>query len=725
MKKRLLIIDANSLIHRAFHALPPFYTRKGKLTNAVYGFLLVLFKAIKEFEPDYIAAAFDVPGPTKRHKEFKEYKAKREKAADELYEQIPMVKEMLGAMNIATYEKEGFEADDIIGTISKKAPRKQVKPPLQTIIVSGDLDMLQLVDKNTKIYTQRKGLRDSVLYDEGAVKKRFSGLEPKQLIDFKGLRGDPSDNIPGVTGVGEKTAIHLLLTFGSLNNMYKALEKGTDKIKEKLADTLLQYRDQALLSRKLGTIDCETPITINLKDLAWDTYDRAKAEKALLRLEFSSLLKTLPRVNGAKGENGFKTKESVQEKIEQMFKDKVFSKKVYELEKELVSVLRTMEKIGIAIDKKYFLKLEKETAKELKTLRTSIHRMGGREFNVNSTQQLSEILFSDLDISKKGLKKTPKGVISTASPELEKLRDSHPIIDELLWYRELQKLYSTYIVPIPRKADKASRVHTTFDQLGTATGRISSFNPNLQNIPIQTEWGRKIRKGFVAKKGYQLVSFDYSQMELRLAAHIAKDKKMSSFFAKGADIHQMTAAEVFGVKPEKVTKEMRFRAKALNFGVLYGMGARGFARSAKISMEEAQDFIDDYFINFPDIKEYIENTKEFVKEHGYTETLFGRKRFLPDIISLTPRFRAAAERMAVNMPIQGSSADVIKMAMVEISKELPKERLLLQIHDELLFELKPNSKSVPQIQHIMEQAGNLKLKVDVKAGDNWDELKII
>lgn len=725
MKKRLLIIDANSLIHRAFHALPPFRTRKGEMTNAVYGFLLVLFKAIKEFHPDYIAAAFDVPGPTKRHKKFKEYKAKREKAADELYEQIPMVKEMLAALNIATYEKEGFEADDILGTLAKKVPKKQVKPPLETIIVSGDLDMLQLVNKNTKVYTQRKGLQDSVLYNEKAVKERFGGLEPKQLIDFKGLRGDPSDNIPGVTGVGEKTAIHLLSTFGSLDNMYKALKKGTDKIPVKLANTLLQYEDQALMSRELGTIDCETPIAISLKDLAWNKYDREEAGKALLRFEFSSLLKKLPDVNGVQKESSDKIEESVQEHIERLYEDKVFSKEIYELEKELIPVLRTMEENGIAIDKKYFAKLEKETAKELKGLEKRIHSMGGREFNINSTQQLSQVLFFDLEMSPKGLKKTPKGVISTASPELEKLQDVHPIIREVLWYRELQKLYTTYIVPIPEKADKNSRVHTSFGQLGTATGRLSSSSPNMQNIPIQTEWGRKIRKGFIAQKGYQLVSFDYSQMELRLAAHIAKDKKMSSFFDRGADIHQMTASEVFGIAPDKVTKEMRSRAKALNFGVLYGMGARGFARSAKISMEEAQDFIDDYFINFPAIKKYIENTKEFVREYGYAETLFGRKRFLPDIASSAPHLQAAAERMAVNMPIQGTAADVIKMAMVQISKELPKERLLLQIHDELLFELPRNSKSIPQIKHIMEQAGSLKLKIDVKAGDNWDELKTI
>lgn len=720
MKKRLLIIDSNSLIHRAFHALPPFRNRRGEITNAVYGYLLMLFSAIKEFNPDYIAATFDMEGPTNRHKVFKEYKAKREKAADELYAQIPMVKEVLKALNISIYEKEGFEADDLIGTIARKVSQKQVKPELETIILSGDMDMLQLVSKNTKVYTQRKGIKDYVLYDEKATRERYGGLNPKQLIDYKGLRGDPSDNIPGVTGVGDKTAIQLLLDFNSLDDLYKALEKGPANIKPKLAETLLQYKDQAMISRDIGTIDTNSPIGIALKDLEWKGYDRKDVERVFEDLEFSSLLGKLPGSEVVE-----KEKEDILSKIEQLYKDGIFSKEIYELEKGLIPVFEIMEKRGIEIDKKHFSKLERETKKELEGLRKRIHEMGGKEFNVNSTKQLSEVLFHDLEISTKGLKKTPKGVISTASPELEKLRDDNPIIDELLWYRELQKLYTTYIVPIPEKADSKSRIHTTFNQLGTSTGRISSLNPNMQNIPIQTEWGRRIRKGFVAKKGYQLASFDYSQMELRLAAHIADEKTMQESFAKGVDIHRMTASVAFEVEPEKVTKEMRSEAKALNFGILYGMGARGFARSAKIPLNEAQDFIDDYFIRFPAIKSYIENTKEFVRQNGYAETLFGRKRFLPDIDSIAPMLKSAAERMAINMPIQGTAADIIKMAMLKIAKEFPKERMLIQIHDELLFELSKNSKTIPDIKDIMEKAGGLDMKVDVKVGSNWDELKEI
>ena len=745
-KKRLIILDSNAIIHRSFHALPDFRTPRGELVNAVYGFISILIKVLKEFKPDYVAATFDVAGPTFRDEEYAEYKANRVKAPDELYAQIPMVKKVLTAFNISIYEKEGFEADDVIGTISKLVPKKQAHPPIETIIVSGDLDTLQLVDKHTKVYTMRKGMHDTVLYDEDAVEKRFEGVSAEQLIDYKGLRGDPSDNIPGVTGVGEKTAIRLLLDFGSLENLYKELENNTEKAKKlntKLAERLLEYKDQAFFSRELATIRLDVPLEFNIKDLEWHDFDRAEVERVLGEFGFKSLLERLPvSESGGTNRESIIAKEDSQkeqadpalENVERFYKEGVFSKEIYNIEKKLLPVLRTMEKEGIKIDKKHFSKLNKEITKDLREAEKKIYKISGKNFNINSPQQLSEILFSaspdGLGLPTKGLKKTPGGVVSTAAPELEKLEGSHPLISHLLKYRDFQKLYSTYIKPLPEVADSNDRIHTRFDSLGTATGRLSSSKPNLQNIPVKGEWGTKIREGFVARDGYKIVTFDYSQMELRLAAHIAGDKKMKEFFEEDRDIHTMTAAEVFGVKPEDVSKEMRNRAKALNFGILYGMGASGFARSAGIPRDDAQAFIDEYFARFSSIQGYIEETKAFARNKGYVETLFGRKRYIPDILSSAPQLRAQAERMAINHPIQGAAADIIKMAMVAISdKGLAKSNdsiMLLQIHDELLFEIKYNKVDTlaPQIKSEMENVYKISvpIKVDVSVGDSWGAL---
>ncbi len=723
-KKVLLIIDANSLIHRAYHALPPMSTPKGEMVNAIYGFFLVFFKVLKEFKPDYIAAAFDLPGPTEREKKFAEYKAKRVKAPDELYAQIPLIKEALKELGIPAYEKQGFEADDCIGTVATLAGQRQIHPPLEIIIVSGDQDAFQLINDRTKVYTMRKGVQDTVLYDEKAVEKKFGGLQPRQIIDYKALRGDPSDNIPGVCGIGEKTAIELLNIFDSLDALYAAVENGEaeKKVKPRILQLLKDYKDQAFLSQQLATIDKNTPIDFRLRDLEWQE-DFPKVREVLGRFGFQSLLKRL------EGEGTDpKTQSTTEEKIEQLYQGQVFSEEIYQLEKRLAPVLRKMEKTGIKIARPYFKKLQGEMEEALDGLRAKIYGYTGKEFNINSTQQLSEVLFYDLALPQKGLKKTPKGVISTASPELEKLRESHPVVEELFRYREIQKLLTTYARPLPRLADEEDRVHTHFDQLGAATGRISSAEPNLQNIPKQGEWGKRIRRGFIAEKGFSLVSFDYSQMELRIAAHLSGDEQMRSFFRAGEDIHKMTASSVFGVSSEKVTEQMRFSAKALNFGVLYGMGAQGFAKSAGISVDEARDFIEQYFARFPKIYEYMEKTKEFARSHGYVETMFGRRRYLPEVNSSTPQLRAAAERMAQNHPIQGSLADLVKMAMVKIGQNLnfPENevRMLLQIHDELLFEIlddrvKERSHS---IQLLMEEIWPLDvpLRVDVKRGKNWD-----
>ncbi|TSC97285.1 MAG: DNA polymerase I, partial [Parcubacteria group bacterium Greene1014_47] len=565
----------------------------------------------------------------------------------------------------------------------------------------------------------------------------FGGLLPSQLTDYKGLRGDPSDNIPGVTGVGEKTAIMLLNAFGSLDNLYEELlkeslptgdlPKGDKKIKPKLAALLTQYKDQAFMSRDLATIQ-RVPLDFTMQDLAWKRFDTTGAEGMLKRFEFRTLLQRLPELSGKKRKPQALSQPSL-EKIEQFHEQGILSDKVYELEKALIPVVLAMEELGITIDKTYLGSLAKEMQKELIKIESKVHELGEVVFNIASPKQLSEVLFQKLELSSKGLRKTPGGVVSTASDELIKL--GHPIVKEVLAHRELSKLLSTYLLPLPHMADTHSRVHSRFDQLGAATGRISSSSPNLQNIPVQGFWGKRVRKGFVAEQGFFLTSFDYSQMELRIACHLAEEEKMEKVFLQGKDIHRMTASEVFGVSEPEVSDEMRTRAKTLNFGVLYGMGARGFAASAQIPIEEAESFIEQYFLRFPKIRLYIEQTKDFAREKGYVETLFGRKRYIPEINSLAPQLRAQAEREAVNHPIQGSAADIIKIAMVSIAKEFglqnPKIRLLLQIHDELLFEIADDilEEASVKIKKIMEQAVALKapLLCEVKTGKNWGELQ--
>ncbi|MBI4123070.1 MAG: hypothetical protein HY458_01760 [Parcubacteria group bacterium] len=737
MKQRLLIIDANSLIHRAFHALPPFRTRTGELTNAAYGFLLVLFKAIKEFHPEYIAATFDMPGPTKRHRAYAGYKAKRVKAPDELYAQMPRVKELLAVLGIPVYEKQGFEADDLIGTIAKKAQRAQAYPKLGIIIASGDMDALQLVNDQVKVFAARRGLQDVALFNKKAVQERFSGLLPSQLPDYKGLHGDPSDNIPGVRGVGEKTAITLLSQFGSLENIYKKIEKKeTENISPRLRTTLLASKEDAFISKDLGTIDQNVPMEFQLKDCAWKGYDRGAAAEKLKELEFFSLVDKLPMLIADKGaappillvqEDASATLET---RIKQLEESGVLPPALAELERKLIPILGAIEKAGMKIDRKYFTKLAQEMDEKMRGIEKEVYAMAGQQFNLNSPAQLSVALFQTLGLPSNGLKKTPGGVFSTASDELEKIYNLHPIVSHVVAYRELKKLLSTYVLPLLEKADANDRIHTSFDQFGAATGRLSSSNPNLQNIPLQGVWGKKIRKGFIAEKNHILLSFDYSQMELRIAAALAKEEKMKTFFEKGLDIHAMTAAEVFGIAPGDVSQEMRFRAKALNFGVLYGMGARGFARSSGIPLQEAQDFIDQYFLRFPGILRYMEETKEFARKHGYVETMFGRKRFLPDVNSPTPQIRAAAERMAINMPAQGTAADIMKMAMVRVQELVLNSnsecRMLLQVHDELLLEC-PDTKAqnyMLPIKKAMEEVVSFDppLLVRVSQATSWAEL---
>ena len=871
--KRLVILDSHAIIHRAYHALPLLTGPGGEPLHAVYGFTSILLRILKEMKPDYIAAAFDLPGPTFRHVAYERYKAQRPETPNDLASQFGRVREALEAFRIPVFMKEGYEADDIVGTIVHRMKKEK---NIETIIVTGDMDALQLVSSAVKVYAMRKGISDTVMYDTAAVEERY-GFGPERVVDYKGLKGDPSDNIAGVKGIGEKTASDLIKEFGSIDAIYKALKKKDTKISASVAQRLREGEEDARLSRELATIRADVPIDFSLDDLAWrGSMGNGEIRELLGKFGFASLIKRLdnaepkpktqastvrgknsaptlgfatsgiPRIESASAwdafvagekdgrvglvregaglyaigekdgkaheiilpllrapavrkffqthgrfvaydtksliglfrEHGadlpdisfdillaaylthaptrdfayrgivgrergeivantaaglkyfFSTAHSLEEKLRQGNLRRVFD----EIEMPLAPILARMEERGILLDRSFLRALGEETGKELARLTKDIYRAAGEEFNINSPSQLSRILFEKLGISAHGLRKTDKGgVTSTRESELVKLRDVHPIVEHLLRYRELSKLKSTYIDVLPELVHPADgRVHTTFNQTGAATGRLSSLNPNLHNIPIMSDTGREIRKAFVAKKGFSLVSFDYSQIELRVAAHMAQDEKMIDAFRRGMDIHTITAAEIYHVAPADVTPALRRAAKTLNFGVLYGMGPNALAEGAGMDKETAKKFIREYFREFAGVRNFIEHTKSFAREHGYVETLYGRRRYIPEIISSNPRARAEAERMAVNMPIQGSATgDIIKMALIAVDAWIRKEgveddaAMLLQVHDELVFEIKRErvTEAAAHIKQLMERVVTLAvpLVVEAKAGPNWGE----
>src|SRR3989338_796992 len=832
-KERFMIIDGNALVHRAFHALPPLSTKDGKIVNAVYGFTTVLMKALKELKPEYAAVTFDLAAPTFRHKLYKEYKAQRIKQPQELYDQLPLVKEVVRAFDIPVVEKEGFEADDVIATLSRKSQIPSTKSQIETIIVTGDMDTLQLVDENTKIYSFRKGFSDTFIYDAQAVQERY-GLTPEQMVDYKALRGDPSDNIPGVRGIGEKTAVELLKEFSSVEKLYKEIDKESVRaktIRPKVLELLKQYREDAMLGKKLVELVKDVPLSVSLKDCKLSEPDKNKLKEIFEKFEFRNLLARLEKKDVAaglqpaqkaqgsllgnpspdlqssspsgrgKGEGGmsplyvregntiighdlksilhttpyalpppfFDTMiasyllhpgrgmhdfESVlrehnmelngqavvllAQKLQGELAKENLTPVFESIEMQLIPVLAKMEGIGIKVDTPYLKKLSVQFAKELDGFQKKIHKLAGEEFNIASPMQLREVLFEKMKLAPETgrIKKTAKGkVASTAAGELEKLRGLHPIVDLIFDYREIAKLQSTYTDALIELVDKKDgRVHTTFNQAVTATGRLSSSSPNLQNIPIRTETGRLIRKAFVAEKGYVLLSADYSQIELRVAASLSGDPELIKAFKSGHDFHAHTASLMFGVAEDKVTKEMRRNAKAINFGIIYGMGATALAQSTGMPRYEAEQFIARYFEVFNGLRDYLEGLKEKARTKGYVETLFGSRRYLPEINSGVQQVRAAAERMAINMPVQGTAADLMKMAMIKIHQELratsyilhTNARMLLQVHDELVFEIKEDqvTEIAPKIKSIMETVHTFKVPilVELKTGKNWGEL---
>lgn len=783
--QRLVVLDSHAILHRAYHALPDFSSTKGQPTGALYGLILMLLKIASELKPDYIVAARDLPGKTLRHDKFEAYKAKRVKAEDELVVQLSQAPEVLEAFGVPVYAHAGYEADDVLGTIVKKVGARS---DVETIIATGDMDTLQLVGPRTRVFTLRKGLSDTVMYDEDAVMQRY-GFAPSQMVDYKALRGDPSDNIPGIRGIGEKTATDLIKEFGTVEAIYKEIEKGIDRlekrgVKPRIAQLLLDGKADAAFSKELATIHPDVPIDFELPKRHWHIEDNAETIVPVLdKFEFRSLkerLKGALKIEHEEHAADFEGKEidpialeetsialwllrsdlttpDVQDILDfantndfEKARESIFASLrstgkligVYEsIERPLMPIVKKMNEVGIKVDVKYLKDLSKEYTKGLGEIAGRIYAHAGHEFNINSPKQLGDVLFDELKIGSGKQKKTATGARTTREEELSKMADLHPIIGDILAYRELQKLLSTYIEKIPALVARDGRLHAEFLQAGTTTGRMSSQNPNLQNIPIRTEYGKRIRSAFVADKGYTLAAIDYSQIELRIAAGLSGDEKLVGIFQRGEDVHAATAAQVFAVPPEHVDREMRRRAKVINFGILYGMGVNALRQNLgeSVSREEASRFLDDYFKNFAGIKRYVENTKAEAARLGYTETLFGRRRYFSGFQSSLPNLRAQAERMAINAPIQGTQSDIIKRAMVEAHEWIKKEgwedkaRLLLQVHDELVWEVeeKHAEEIARTLRSVMENVVDPKLLsgvpiiAEISIGKDWGSVQKI
>ena len=874
---KLVLIDGNSLSFRAFYALPLLSNHAGIHTNAVYGFAMLLEKIIKEEKPNHFLVAFDAGKTTFRHSKYSEYKGGRQKTPPELSEQFPYIRQLLDAYHIKRYELDNYEADDIIGTLSRQADEED----FETIIITGDRDLTQLATDNVTIYYTKKGVTDVDHYTPKFIAEKYNGLVPKQIIDMKGLMGDTSDNIPGVAGVGEKTAIKLLNQFESVEGVYEHIEEVTAK---KLKEKLINSKDDALMSKDLATINVHSPIEVSLEDTKLTLQDdTTKKIELFKKLEFKQLLadidtsstneevidKTfeieqdfqnvdLNDLNEAvihfelEGTNylkdtilkfGFYTNhqhvvinaEDVKDykHLVQWLEDKNTTKIVYDAKKTYVSahrlginieniefdvmlasyiidpsrsiddvksvvslygqnyvkdnitifgkgkkhhipeepilnehiasvteaiaavtptmksqledynqiellkdlelplarILSEMEEIGIYTDINDLKEMEFEIQKKLDVLISNIHESAGEAFNINSPKQLGVVLFETLQLPV--IKKTKTGY-STAVDVLEKLQGEHPIIDDILEYRQLAKLQSTYVEGLQKVISKDHRIHTRFNQTLAQTGRLSSVDPNLQNIPIRLEEGRKIRKAFKpTSKDSVILSADYSQIELRVLAHITQDESLKHAFINGHDIHTATAMKVFNVESDQVDSLMRRQAKAVNFGIVYGISDYGLSQSLGITRKQAKAFIDDYLASFPGVKQYMSDIVKDAKAQGYVETLLHRRRYIPDITSRNFNLRSFAERTAMNTPIQGSAADIIKLAMVKFSEKIKETKyhakLLLQVHDELIFEI-PKSEVEDFskfVEEIMEQALvlDVPLKVDSNYGATWYDAK--
>ncbi len=843
---KLLILDGNSVINRAFYGVKPLTTREGLFTHAIYGFLNILERMEKEEQPEAVCVAFDLHGPTFRHLRYDGYKATRHGMPEELAMQMPVMKDVLRAMNIPIYECQGWEADDIIGTVGRICSNNE----WECVIVTGDRDSLQLIDQNVhvKLVISKAGQTSATLYTEEKFREEY-GFEPKKLIDLKALMGDSSDNIPGVAGVGPKTATDLLMKFGSLDGVYENIEDKS--IRPKLREKLVNDKENAYLSYELATIRPEAPIDFEPRDAIVQPYNRPELYKLFQKLEFVRLIdkyglrgaelegrreeaavkaESLPRLEqlpesmdtcsvylAGDGSMGIACKEGVcvltpmevqmnglsfeesklilhdskttMHRLDEMgisFGECIFdtalaaydlnpSQSDYpvsklatnflgisaededaavcaeaiwnlhsalkeelekngmtglyqEIELPLCKVLYRMEKRGICIDRTLLEQFGEMLAERIADCESLIFSYSDGTFNINSTKQLGELLFEKLGLPP--VKKTKTGY-STNADVLEKLKNKHPIIPAIMDYRMLTKLKSTYADGLIKEIREDGRIHTTFQNLVTATGRLSSTEPNLQNIPVRTDLGAEIRKMFVPKPGCVLVDADYSQIELRVLAHIAGDKTMQESFCNGNDIHTATAAQVFGVPIEEVTPLQRRHAKAVNFGIVYGISEFSLAEDIGVSRYEARAYIDNYLTNYRGVRTYMKKVVEDAREIGYTETLYGRKRYIPELKSSNFNVRSGAERIALNTPIQGTAADLIKLAMIRVemalNKHFPEAKLLLQVHDELIVECPEEiaSQVAELISREMEGVAqlNVPLTAEAKYGKSWYDAK--
>ena len=877
MDKLLILIDGNSLMNRAYYALPELMNKKGQHTNAIYGFANILFKIMDTYKPSHISVAFDLKAPTFRHKQYDAYKGNRKKMPDELREQVEPLKKMIDAFGINRIELEGYEADDLIGTVAKNFEQDG----FEVYIITGDKDALQLVSDKIKVLFTKKGISELDEYDPDKMTEKYE-LTPQQFIDLKGLMGDQSDNIPGVAGIGEKTGIKLLKEYGSIENIYMNIDEISKSVKAKLEAGY----DMAFLSKSLATIMVDIPLELKVDEFEKKDIDKNTLISLFSEFEFNSLigkvgndesglidkvqkeylisndiellidkatsLKSLNLFSIAKSglvsdkrlinlfakidEEFFNIEEKELSKQKDVFENpeikkygynlkndclilkpyeinltglyfdiaiaeylidstssnyeikdialkynlgdvlsleellgKGKSKKdfkdlsdaqisgyacsvldivdngkealittienytmhnlFYEVEMPLVEILADMEYIGISADKEVLNELKQKFDIEIKTLEVSIYEYAGENFNINSPKQLGHILFDKLGLP--AIKKTKTGY-STNAEVLEALSDKHPIIDKITLYRQYTKLQSTYVDGLLNIINpKTGRIHSSFNQTITTTGRISSTEPNMQNIPVRLEIGRELRKVFVAPEDMYLVDADYSQIELRILAHIANDEGLIDAFSKGDDIHTITASEVFNVPLDEVTKELRSAAKAVNFGIVYGISDFGLSNNLGISKQVAKEYIDNYFARYPYVKKYMEDIVEKAKNDGYVETYIGRRRYIPELGSNNFIMKNLGKRLAMNTPIQGSAADVIKIAMVKVYARLKSEglksKLILQVHDELIIESPDSEKSyvADLLKEEMESAVdlNVKLTVDAKWGKSWYETK--
>lgn len=827
--KTLLLIDSHSLIHRAYHALPPMTAPNGKPAQALYGLSSILLKIQKEDKPEYIAALFDRPEPTFRKEKYDDYKAQRPKAADELISQLIEARNLFEAFGIQYFECPGYEADDLIATFAHRYVKEK---DLRVVILTGDLDTLQIVTKD-KIVVRvlKKGVSETVTYDESAVKERYQ-LLPSQMIDYKSLVGDTSDNVKGVPGVGEKTAIDLLMRYGSVEKILKSKDEKDKKAQlvqknieaVTLSEDLVRLRDDAPVEMPpLESLKAEPNTEVIKKyfeSFGFGSLLRRMGVEEIKRVEprgkvsaaatlFSQIptptettsteeaiyffspdsTATLVDLMSGKMKIGFDLKYAIEKirytggeirppffdlgvgfwltdpdrkaydaesffqkffkrsfqktegdlllakhLIEKKLKEEELEYVFFDIEMSVMDILADMERWGITVNAKVLEEVEAKMEKEIKALEEKIYKEAGVEFNINSSVQLGEVLFDTLALKLPREMKTPGGARSTRAEVLENLRESHAIIPFILEYRELFKLKTTYATALQEHVGSDGRLRTEFIQTGTGTGRISSATPNLQNIPRESVWSPEIRRAFEAAEKYSLVAFDYSQIELRLLAAVSGDEALIEAFKGGQDIHALTASKIFGVPEGEVKPEMRRTAKVLNFGLIYGMGARAFAKTSGFSQSQASQFIKTYFEAFPRVREFQEKVKEEARTFGYVKTLTGRRRYFPDIHSSGPQFMAAAEREAMNHPLQGLDADINKLAMINVARWLKEKeywgkevKLLLAIHDELLFEIRDDmmSQIAPEIKRLMEESYTLSvpLVVQVSSGKNWGSLK--